>query len=575
MSPKKLYFQLLPIATVILAKEPTKIAYSSPDNVTPAHFVEHFDSGLTDIWIKTTGTKQDEDASKYSGEWSVEPLKKDALDADNGLVLTTAAAHGAIAADLDDVFDFADERNQQFVVQYEVNFQDGIECGGAYVKLFADNPDLNLKSFHDKTRFSIMFGPDKCANDFKLHFILNFQNPKTGEFEEKHLEKKVGSDVLKPVYGDAAVHLYRLVLDRATNNFEIFLDNKSVSKGNLLTDLKPAIIPEKQISDDNDVKPADWDDREEIDDPNDSKPEDWDEDAPMKIPDESAKKPSDWNEELEPTIEDPEAIQPDDWDEEMDGEYEPPRIPNPECAKISGCGPCERPLKTNPNHKGKWYPKQIKNPDYQGEWKARMIDNPAYFEQTNVYNSITPIRSVALELWTMSKDIYFDNFYIGNSVDAAKKLSSETFDLKIKQANANKPSLTEKAASTVSEKPWILILIGVVVGIPVLFLIYRMCRPAAQPTEDEKMKKDDDYRPATIEEEAEEEGQNSNASGSENGEEEESEIPKSEDGRGDGETNPIEEVDDNEQEGASEKDSESDDIPEPSKPRTRRAQKAD
>lgn len=30
------------------------------------------------------------------------------------------------------------------VCRYEVNFQDGIDCGGAYIKLLTDTSDLNL-----------------------------------------------------------------------------------------------------------------------------------------------------------------------------------------------------------------------------------------------------------------------------------------------------------------------------------------------------------------------------------------------------------------------------------------------
>lgn len=30
--------------------------------------------------------------------------------------------------------------------RYEVNFQDGIDCGGAYIKLLSDSGDLNLVS---------------------------------------------------------------------------------------------------------------------------------------------------------------------------------------------------------------------------------------------------------------------------------------------------------------------------------------------------------------------------------------------------------------------------------------------
>jgi hypothetical protein len=202
-------------------------------------------------------------------------------------------------------------------------------------------------------------------------------------------------------------------------------------------------------------------------------------------------------------------VMPEDWDEEMDGEYEAPRIPNPECEKLSGCGAWESPLIDNPAYKGKWYPKQIKNPNYQGEWKARMVPNPAFFETNNVYNSITPIRAVALELWTMSKDIYFDNFYIGNSVEAATDLAKATFALKQKQKKANQPSLTEKAKEAVSGKPWLRGVIMVTVGLVIAYVIYAMFIKKASPTETEKMKKDDDYRPETIQEEEEQENENS------------------------------------------------------------------
>lgn len=34
-----------------------------------------------------------------------------------------------------------------------------------------------------------MFGPDKCGNDIKLHFIFRHVNPITGAVEEKHCRK--------------------------------------------------------------------------------------------------------------------------------------------------------------------------------------------------------------------------------------------------------------------------------------------------------------------------------------------------------------------------------------------------
>lgn len=55
-----------------------------------------------------------------------------ALTGDRGLVLKSKAKHAAIAAPLKKPFVFS---NKPFVVQYEVNLQNGQECGGAYLKV--------------------------------------------------------------------------------------------------------------------------------------------------------------------------------------------------------------------------------------------------------------------------------------------------------------------------------------------------------------------------------------------------------------------------------------------------------
>jgi hypothetical protein len=33
---------------------------------------------------------------------------------------------------------------------------------------------MDLAHFHDKTPYTIMFGPDKCGSDAKLHFIFRY-----------------------------------------------------------------------------------------------------------------------------------------------------------------------------------------------------------------------------------------------------------------------------------------------------------------------------------------------------------------------------------------------------------------
>lgn len=87
------------------------------------------------------------------------------MKGDLGLVLKSKAKHAAIAASLDRPFQFT---NKPFIVQYDVTFQNGQECGGAYIKLLTQETGMRLSQFRDKTPYTIMFGPDKCGNDHKV-----------------------------------------------------------------------------------------------------------------------------------------------------------------------------------------------------------------------------------------------------------------------------------------------------------------------------------------------------------------------------------------------------------------------
>lgn len=53
-----------------------------------------------------------------------------------------------------------------------------------------------------------MFGPDKCGEDYKLHFIFRHKHPKTGVFEEKHAKPPEAD--LKKFFTDRKTHLYTL-----------------------------------------------------------------------------------------------------------------------------------------------------------------------------------------------------------------------------------------------------------------------------------------------------------------------------------------------------------------------------
>lgn len=224
--------------------------------------------------------------------------------------------------------------------------------------------------------------------------------------------------------------LYTLIVN-PDQTFEIRLDGTRVKNGTLLEDFSPSVNPPTEIDDPDDTKPEDWVEKAKIVDPEAKKPEDWDEDAPYEITDEEAEKPEDWLEDEPEFVPDPEAEKPEDWDDEEDGDWLPPTVSNPKCEAASGCGKWSKPLKLNPAYKGKWNAPMIDNPDYKGPWAPRKIPNPSHFEDKTPSN-FEPMGAIGFELWTMTKDILFDNIYIGHSVQDAEKLQKETFDVKKK-----------------------------------------------------------------------------------------------------------------------------------------------
>ena len=56
--------------------------------------------------------------------------------------------------------------------RYEVQLQDGLECGGAYLKFLQATGDLDIARVSDKTPYSIMFGPDRCGTTDKVSSSL-------------------------------------------------------------------------------------------------------------------------------------------------------------------------------------------------------------------------------------------------------------------------------------------------------------------------------------------------------------------------------------------------------------------
>ncbi|XP_071561308.1 calnexin [Temnothorax nylanderi] len=450
-----------------------KPTYKSPELSGFAHLAEHFDSEerFKNSWVLSEAKKNDidEDIAKYDGIWSIEEPKRHGEDGDLGLVLKSKARHAAVSTLLTKPFYFEDK---PLIVQYEVNFQEGQECGGAYLKLLTlDDKYGDLKQFQDKTPYTIMFGPDKCGNDHKLHFIFRHKNPLNGTITEKHCKK--GKDRLEDYFKDKNPHLYTLIV-RPDNIYEIKVDNKHLNSGSLLDDFAPPVNPPLEIEDPDDKQPEDWDDREKIPDPLAEKPDDWDEDAPAQIVDEEDVMPVGWLEDEPTMIPNPDSVKPDDWDVEMDGEWEAPEVPNPKCADVSGCGPYKQKLKKNPRYKGKWLAPLVNNPNYKGKWKPKLVHNPDYFNDEHPFKMM-PISAVGFELWSMSPDIYFDNIIITDDEKVAKKWADDTFEIRRVKIAEENLSVWTRIVKFTADNPWIWAVYILLTAIPVVLLMYYCC----------------------------------------------------------------------------------------------------
>ncbi|KAJ5086753.1 calnexin precursor [Penicillium alfredii] len=404
--------------TVAVAEKPT----FTPTNL-KAPFLEQFTQGWESRWKRSNAKKDDPKSDEdwaYVGEWEVEePFMFQGIKGDEGLVVKNAAAHHAISAKFPKKID---NKGKTLVVQYEVKPQNSLVCGGAYLKLLQENKKLHQEEFSNGTPYVIMFGPDKCGTTNKVHFIFRHKNPKSGEYEEKHLDSPPVANTSK------VTSLYTLII-KPDQTFEILVNGESKKSGSLLEDFSPPVNPPKEIDDPKDKKPSTWVDEPKIPDPEATKPEDWDEEAPFEIEDEEATQPEDWLVDEPDSIPDPEAEKPEDWDDEEDGDWIAPTVPNPKCAEVAGCGVWNRPHKKNPDYKGKWSAPLIDNPAYKGPWAPRKIANPGFYEDKTPAN-LEPMGAIGFEIWTMQSDILFDNIYIGHSVEDAAKLRQETFDVK-------------------------------------------------------------------------------------------------------------------------------------------------
>ncbi|PAA72833.1 hypothetical protein BOX15_Mlig003079g1, partial [Macrostomum lignano] len=463
----------------------SKPRFAPPKLPDGAYYAQYFPGpgSPADHGLVLSQSKKDSDelADKYDGQWSVEVPDSSAIEGDYALVMKSPAKHYAISAKLDRPFVF-DQPDKQFVLQYDVKFQHGMECGGAYLKLLTDSPSLNLTEFTDRTAYTIMFGPDKCGSEHKLHFILRHRCPATGNVEEKHARKPQVD--LSPYFNDKRTHLYTLVVS-SDNSFQVYIDRVLVNNGSLLEDLQPPVNPPPDADDPTDQKPADWDDREKIPDPKAVRPADWDESQSEFIDDAQASVPAGWLLDEPPTVPDTTAKKPADWDDDIDGAWQPAHIDNPKCKDAPGCGPWTRPKVRNPLYRGQWTPPLVDNPAYRGAWRPRRIANADGFVDKQPWK-FSPIGAIGFELWSVTEGVAFDNLLIVDRKPLADSFADQTWSIK-RQAERQQDSALQAVFDAVrdatNDRPWIwaALLVGVVLPL-VLLIAYCCCLRESSPS---------------------------------------------------------------------------------------------
>merc|ERR1712123_71301 len=234
--------------------------------------------------------------SKHKDDFGAFVLESGKWNEMKGLKTSTDAKFYASSAG----FPAFTNKGKDLVVQFTVQHQQKIDCGGGYVKIFPS--DVTAEAMHGESEYNIMFGPDICGySTKKVHVIFNYKG-------KNHL---INKDI--KCKDDETTHIYTLIVT-PDNKYKVLIDNAEEAAGALEEDWD--VLPAKKIKDPEASKPAqdEWDEREEIADPDAAKPEDWE-------------KPE--------HIADPDATKPDDWDDDMDGEWEPPMIDNPDYAPDS------------------------------------------------------------------------------------------------------------------------------------------------------------------------------------------------------------------------------------------------
>lgn len=193
-------------------------------------FKEEFGKGWEGRWIKSKWKEDQQAAFRHTqGKWF----------GDEEMAWGIQTSENMKFYELSTKFDKPmSSKDSPLIIQYSVKFEQVIDCGGGYVKLVG--ADFEPSNFGGETPLLIMFGPDICGNENKVHLILDHKG-------KGYLWKK------KPTApNDKLTHIYTAAI-YPNGSYAVYLDAKPLDNGTVSSDWDFTVA--KEIPDPADKKP--------------------------------------------------------------------------------------------------------------------------------------------------------------------------------------------------------------------------------------------------------------------------------------------------------------------------------
>lgn len=138
----------------------------------------------------------------------------------------------------------------------------------------------------------------------------------------------------------------------------------------------------------------------------------------------------------------------------------------------------------------------------QGKWEPRKIPNPDYFDEPHPYK-LTPIGSIALELWSMVDNVVFDNFIITSDQSVAKQYADQIWYpksvLEGKAISAASESVIDAIVKATKDRPWLwaVYLIAIILPLVILFVFCWSKKPTKKSSDASRKKTDEPDQDST------------------------------------------------------------------------------